>query len=173
MPKPNDKSKVNYCVKCESWMPIEFFSCKRNSNKSDTPARRRSCDKCFKNKKKSEMTNWYRRNRDFQILRQRYRYRLKSTYCEKFYRNKAELARANVLSGYGLTIDDYNSMLKYQNGVCKICLHPCTKRLAVDHCHKTGKVRGLLCASCNALLGCAKDNIDILHNSIAYLQDNQ
>ena len=64
---------------------------------------------------------------------------------------------------YGITIEDYETMFANQNGVCKICQKTCKsgKNLAVDHCHKTGKVRGLLCATCNTSLGRIE----------AYLQD--
>lgn len=55
---------------------------------------------------------------------------------------------------YGITLEDYNQMLDTQNGVCAICGKPPKKnRLAVDHNHITGKVRGLLCATCNKVLG--------------------
>lgn len=56
---------------------------------------------------------------------------------------------------YGISIDDYDSMMAEQGGVCKICrgLDPSGRRLAVDHCHETGRVRGLLCPSCNTALG--------------------
>lgn len=56
---------------------------------------------------------------------------------------------------YGITLDIYNKMLKDQSNVCKICKQLCKsgKVLAVDHCHWTGQVRGLLCATCNTGLG--------------------
>ncbi len=56
---------------------------------------------------------------------------------------------------YGITLEDYENMFQSQNGVCKICKNKCStgKNLAVDHCHETGKVRGLLCAKCNVNLG--------------------
>lgn len=55
---------------------------------------------------------------------------------------------------YGLSVDDYERMQQNQKGVCKICQKPPGKRrLAVDHCHTNNKVRALLCASCNTLLG--------------------
>lgn len=56
---------------------------------------------------------------------------------------------------YGITVNVYDQMFKHQNGVCKICkgLDPSGRRLAVDHCHSTGAVRGLLCPSCNTALG--------------------
>lgn len=75
---------------------------------------------------------------------------------------------------YGCTLEQYNEMLIAQNGKCVICdtLHnPVEKkgRLYVDHCHKTGKVRALLCGACNSMLGYAKDDTRVLAEAIAYL----
>ena len=82
---------------------------------------------------------------------------------------------------YGVGIEDYDVLWLRQNGVCAICNQPDvsknssgnTKTLSVDHCHVTGKVRGLLCHSCNATLGYAKDNISILENAITYLRKSK
>lgn len=78
---------------------------------------------------------------------------------------------------FGLTLDDYDAMLKAQDGVCAICKEQetCTrngvvKHLAVDHDHKTGKVRGLLCQHCNQLFGHARESVAILRAAIAYLE---
>ena len=59
---------------------------------------------------------------------------------------------------YGLTLETYDALLKSQGGVCKICHSPSPRRnnqayMCVDHCHKTGRVRGLLCVKCNVLVG--------------------
>ena len=70
---------------------------------------------------------------------------------------------------YGLTIDDYNKMLSNQKGVCKICKAlPTTSsnnKLAVDHCHISGDVRGLLCTRCNVVIG-QIENIAHLYDKI-------
>lgn len=79
---------------------------------------------------------------------------------------------------YGITLEQYNQMLKDQNGVCAICKQPETaihqngkiKRLAVDHNHKTGQVRGLACDNCNHGIGFFKENKKILLNAINYLK---
>lgn len=74
---------------------------------------------------------------------------------------------------YGITDDDYRRILIEQNGVCAIC-HEFNGgragRLNIDHCHITGKVRGLLCHKCNRALGLLNDNIEKLYGAIAYLQ---
>lgn len=77
---------------------------------------------------------------------------------------------------YGITIQDYESLLKKQNNRCKICDTPISelkrKHLDVDHNHITGKVRGLLCNNCNRGIGYFKDNINILRKVINYLKDH-
>ena len=72
---------------------------------------------------------------------------------------------------------EYEELLKKQNHVCKICGNPETakiqnevKSLAVDHCHRTNVVRGLLCSKCNTAIGLVKDNTDILSKMIDYLK---
>tara|TARA_R100001377_G_C3145943_1_gene94476 strand:+ start:54 stop:722 length:669 start_codon:yes stop_codon:yes gene_type:complete len=80
---------------------------------------------------------------------------------------------------FGITSNDYNRMLKEQNEVCYICKNKNTfkknkekeSKLVVDHNHKTGKVRGLLCDPCNSSLGFLKEDINILRNCISYLQE--
>jgi hypothetical protein len=71
---------------------------------------------------------------------------------------------------YGLSTADYNAMLRQQNGACAICRRTSAERLCVDHCHKTNRVRGLLCRKCNTGLGCYGDDPDRIEAAIAYLQ---
>lgn len=62
--------------------------------------------------------------------------------------------KSRIRRMFGITPNRYFEMLSEQNELCKICKKPVNnKRLAVDHCHETGKVRGLLCSKCNAFLG--------------------
>jgi hypothetical protein len=77
---------------------------------------------------------------------------------------------------YGVTVEWYREQLSKQNNVCAICKQPETAvikgkviSMPVDHCHKTGKVRGLLCTSCNRGLGLFGDNPDFLKSAIKYL----
>lgn len=73
---------------------------------------------------------------------------------------------------YGITLNQYNSLVKYQNGQCLICKGNQNLRrpLAVDHCHKTGKIRGLLCDPCNIGLAFFRDNKSSLAQAIKYLE---
>jgi len=74
------------------------------------------------------------------------------------------------LKKYGITKDDYLRMVEEQGGVCAICGKPDSIRLAVDHCHTTGIVRGLLCSGCNTSLGKFNDDIEVLRKAIEYLE---
>ena len=72
---------------------------------------------------------------------------------------------------YGITQDQFEQMLVDQSNKCKICNieFKNTKSTHIDHCHKTNKVRGLLCNDCNLALGQFGDNTDIMDNAIKYL----
>ena len=86
----------------------------------------------------------------------------------------------NLQRNYGISLDEYLQKFQAQNGVCGICKKPETminghskvvRRLAVDHCHKTGKVRKLLCTRCNTTIGSANDDIELLKEMIVYLTE--
>jgi hypothetical protein len=95
-------------------------------------------------------------------------------YGRKWYQENKdyELSRALVKS-YGITLDDKRQMLIQQGGKCAICgnkLSAYGRGSAVDHCHDTGNIRGVLCANCNKGLGCFKDDVSRLANAIQYLE---
>jgi hypothetical protein len=79
-------------------------------------------------------------------------------------------------SAYGITLEEYNNKLKQQNHKCAICktdeVDVMKQTLYVDHCHKTNKVRGLLCHPCNVSLGLLKENIEVLDNAKTYLLEH-
>lgn len=80
----------------------------------------------------------------------------------------------SLKSKYGITINDYNNMFKEQKGCCKICgEHQDTikSKLCVDHCHTTGKIRGLLCQYCNSAIGFLKDDTTLLDKVRNYLNN--
>lgn len=75
---------------------------------------------------------------------------------------------------YGITMEQYTAMLAAQGGVCAICGGgDGSRRLAVDHCHATGKVRALLCASCNTSLGRLGEDPVVLERAAAYLRKHR
>jgi hypothetical protein len=74
---------------------------------------------------------------------------------------------------YGLNFAEYDAMLESQKGLCAICSSPPPdhhkKRLNIDHCHASGRVRGLLCDACNRGIGLLKDSPDLMLKAISYL----
>ena len=75
-----------------------------------------------------------------------------------------------------MTVESYEDMLKSQGGCCSICDKTRNKngtRLCVDHDHKTGKVRGLLCHDCNTSLGKMNDDLDLLYRAVSYLENHE
>lgn len=74
------------------------------------------------------------------------------------------------LRRYGMTIEQREEVLKNSGGKCAICLGD-IKRFHVDHCHSTGKVRGVLCGNCNMALGLFRDSQESLSRAIDYLKN--
>lgn len=82
---------------------------------------------------------------------------------------------------FGITLEDFKKMKLSQNNKCAICSKEETaldkragriKELAVDHCHKTGKIRSLLCGNCNQALGKIKENFDVALKIAKYIQEH-
>lgn len=81
--------------------------------------------------------------------------------------------KRNLAKKYGISHEGYNRLFDLQLGKCAICgVHQSDqkKTMAVDHCHKTMKVRGLLCSHCNRILGWFKDNPVTILKAVGYLQ---
>lgn len=89
-------------------------------------------------------------------------------------RCKKEVRNGWLKRTYGITLEEFNQMWADQEYKCKICgiENNTDKNFHVDHCHKTGKVRGILCQFCNQAIGLIKENIQALENIIQYLKDN-
>ena|SRR5208337_2750656 len=85
--------------------------------------------------------------------------------------NTQRVKDRRLLRVFNLTVGDYEKLLAYQGGVCAICKKPPAegKRLAVDHSHKTGLIRGLLCNTCNQIIGYFQDSTCGFENAIVYL----
>lgn len=80
--------------------------------------------------------------------------------------------RINLMRRFGITVEQFDALFAACDGRCAICQQPETRarRLSLDHCHGTKKLRGFLCSRCNLLLGGAKDDPDILERAAAYLR---
>lgn len=126
-----------------------------------------------KDKKKFIQKSW-----EYEVLNKEKVRETKKDYRKN---NKDKLKDHALRKNFGITLEQYNKMFNEQGGCCKICNNPetaifkktgATIMLAVDHCHKTGKVRGLLCGRCNPALGAFNDDIEILESAIDYLRSH-
>lgn len=109
-----------------------------------------------------------RKNLWHKTFREKYPEKYKERVKIQYQRRKKQLKEYKLKTKYGLTFDDINKMLLEQNNLCKICLNILTKP-NVDHCHITGKVRGLLCGNCNTAIGLMKEDLSILNRAHMYL----
>lgn len=91
---------------------------------------------------------------------------------ELYYRNEPVRRSSVIKATYGIDIARFNQMVSEQGGVCAVCggVQSDGRRLAIDHCHKTGVIRGLLCSPCNTSIGHAKDNPERLRALADYLE---
>lgn len=129
------------------------------------------------------MREWNLKNRDRlnEEKRERrkndpeYKSRLKELDVKRYWKNPEKHRSSRLKGVYGISLEDYNSMYAAQDGKCAICKSekPSFGRggLSVDHCHKTGRVRKLLCTSCNTAIGKMKDSIDNMQRAVDYLRE--
>lgn len=95
----------------------------------------------------------------------------REAYAQGRYKATPWTYKKHLKEKYGLTMDQYDGMYKTCNGLCQIC--GSDGKLNVDHCHETGKVRGLLCTRCNTGLGKFGDSIENLLTAIKYLEGGE
>lgn len=121
----------------------------------------------FAERQKKNRRDWYAENHDYVINRCR-EYDKKRRESDPDYRWKRALKRK-----YDISAEDYYTMLELQGGGCAICGRPFDrdKKLHVDHCHETGKVRGLLCYRCNFGMTWFSSDPALLHKCANYLEE--
>lgn len=120
--------------------------------------------------------NYQKSNRQY-LLDYHKQWRSKPENQEKIYgytkkRIESGAIRRTRLKKYGITLEQYNEILERQEYKCAICLQPSNtmkKSMPVDHNHITGKIRGLLCSTCNTAIGLLKENPDLFIRAVSYL----
>lgn len=139
------------CRLCSDEKPIDRFSWRNDSKKYRT-----ECKDCLNVLKRSQPRygKWHKENPE---------------------RVKELNKRSGLRKNYGITLEYYNEMKESQNHMCKICGTDSPNnhgQFCVDHCHETGKIRGLLCDICNRGLGYFKDNVNFLESAAKYLKES-
>lgn len=118
---------------------------------------------------------WYEANKEAQSARDKARWAAdleQNRAAQRARYHSHEQVAKRLLDTYGLTPEDYDNMLEAQGGGCAICGRSPeeeSRRLCVDHDHETGENRGILCNSCNVMLGGARDDPQALARGIDYL----
>jgi hypothetical protein len=126
--------------------------------------------------------NWYWRNPAYDSIAREDKRAYAREYAKAFRKAHPDYSfNAGLVARYGINTDKYVDLLESQEGVCAICGKPEIKvdsrtknvrKLSVDHCHNSGKIRGLLCTACNTSLGGFNDSPDLLQKAIEYLRKN-
>lgn len=103
-----------------------------------------------------------------------------AAYMRDYRKKNPRIMKAiDLKKNFGISLEDYESMLESQGGLCKICKLPeraldhrtkQPRQLAVDHCHISNRVRGLLCSDCNLAIGKLKDDPTLVEAALAYLR---
>lgn len=105
-----------------------------------------------------------------------------NAYIKRYYKNNPDYARKAVLRKFNLSLEAYSVLFDSQNGVCAVCEKPekviikkgfGLRSLSVDHNHINGKIRGLLCSTCNRALGLLYDDEIIIQNLLTYLRKHK
>lgn len=159
---------MKQCGRCKKHKPLsEFYT---NKNIWVCKMCHREHAKCWrdKNRKRCRITSalWRKNNPD----------KIASQY-ENYKCRRREIRKRELYGG--MTESQYKKIFQQQNGACAICgrierVFQGKKRinLAVDHCHKTDTIRGLLCQRCNLAIGLFDDDLDVLASATSYLINN-
>lgn len=140
---------------------LEWNNLRREKNKEHFNLLAKNWRKNNPEKVQEAQRRRYLKHRDT-LLEKAKQYRLNN--IEKVYLSK-------IKTKFGIVKEDYNELIINQNNSCAICFRKDDyQRIGVDHNHKTGKVRGILCARCNTGIGLLQDDIDLLKEAIRYLE---
>ena len=131
-------------------------------------------------KARAATDRWEKQNRD-RVNKNARRRRMENPdkYRDKAnrWRQKSpeKVKKYTLMASYGMTAEEYYQLFDKQEGLCLICLAPEKENrlLSVDHCHYTGKIRGLLCKKCNTGIGMLQDDPELLKRALAYLDENK
>lgn len=150
------------CSRCGESQPVESYYRRAD----DSTGRKSQCISCYRAAQKD-----YNASEAAKQRKRRERARRRASDPETFARRSRE---ATFKSKYGITLACYEVMIQEQGGCCAICREPSiSESLAVDHCHRTGRIRGLLCRACNAGIGMLGDDARRVESALRYLLATQ
>lgn len=125
--------------------------------------------KKWREEHKGYFAKWYQDNKEHvKECSRKWREEHKGYYATWYENNKEHRKEYFLKRTYNLTMEEYNQLLENQNNKCRICDEN-LRRPHVDHDHSNGKIRGILCHTCNSGLGLLRDSRELLCNAITYL----
>jgi hypothetical protein len=151
---------VRTCSKCKIEKNISDFY-KRNSRISGVFSECKLCN----NKRSKE----YKKKNLEKVSVKFKEYYLKNIDKIKEYNRSEKRKNVEFKNRYGITLDQRNKLFENQGGKCLTCLTTKAKKFCVDHCHKSGKIRGILCDNCNKAIGLIKDKKETAYRIFNYL----
>ena len=155
-------SQTKTCCSCNQTYGIDNFY----NNKQNKDGKHSYCKPCSREKHRNLPESSKQKTRD------RVRRWAKENPKRVLYLDRAK----NLKKKYGITLDDYEEILKSQDGKCGICKSPESGNknngmFCVDHDHNINEVRGLLCNKCNSAIGLLGDNLESVKAAVKYLED--
>jgi len=168
---------MKHCTRCQTEKPRDQFY-KSKANKDGLQTWCKSCTKQTQSESRKENpdkhSKWSKDSYYKNHAKSKKRVRHNTT---KWAKENPELYALHKfrskLKKYGLTEESYNALVSKQNNCCAICgTNPMAigEELSIDHCHETGKVRGLLCRPCNLGIGNLKDSLELVLKAANYLR---
>lgn len=146
------------------------------ANKEKIKAKTKAYVAANKDRKREQDRAYYAANRDEQNRKNKARYAANRDHYKAYDKARRESVMAyRYARKHGLTTQDLAEMERLQESRCAICRTPFSlfkRRPCVDHCHSTGKVRGLLCHQCNSGLGMIRDDFELLGQALRYLKEH-
>jgi len=163
-----DDNTRRLCCTCKTIKPLESHYHKSKNRPLGYEIRCKQCSQKAKAESRSKMTDEQKKASREKIKQWHDADKMRNPEKYKLLNRKWALKR-----DFNMSLEDYNTLLEKQDGVCAICgkTDP-VSNLAVDHCHVTNKVRGLLCRACNRGIGMLQDSIELLEKSVIYLKEN-
>ncbi len=160
---------MKICTKCLKTKELNMFSTNKQG-KGGLQPRCRECQKKYRRE-------WYKANRELAKKINTAWSDKNPNHGKEWYKaNKNKARNYQLKRDFGISIEEYGKMLELQGYRCKICLVDASKFnkvFAVDHSHKTGKIRGLLCGPCNSAIGLMKEKIEVFKSAISYLENQE
>lgn len=185
-PLVNELQLSKFCSRCKTDKILDEFYphkagkygvnnwckiCSKENHKIWAADNREHRNEYNRNRRKNNISGCLDKEREYKAINKDKLYSQNKEWKKANPEKVAIVERRSLLkTRYGMSLSDYDDLLASQNNSCAICKG--NKRMVIDHCHKTNKVRGILCNTCNRGIGLLQDRVEILQSAISYLKQD-